>query len=292
MSPSSPLDRFLRTATQAARQAGAILAAHVGKPATVETKRSAIDLVTDLDRASEDLIPRILLKAFPDHGFYGEERPRLRQDAPYQWIVDPLDGTTNFVHGLPLFGISIGLAHHGTILVGVIYDPMRKELFTAAKGRGAFLNGKRIAVSPTRRLGQSLLSTGFASTFRERHHRYLSWFRAFEMRSQAVRRIGSTALSLADVAAGRLDGFYEQHLWPWDVAAGLLLIHEAGGRVTDFRGRPPKIEQGEVLASNGRIHRQMLNVLGGTTHRRRKTVGTARRRETSGAARRRLTGRR
>lgn len=266
--PSS-LDRMVRVAIQAARQAGTVLTAHVGKPLHVETKRSAVDLVTNIDRASEALIARRLLGAFPDHGFQGEEHPLRHGTAPYRWIVDPLDGTTNFVHGVPLFGVSIGLLHRERLQAGVIYDPSRRELFVAVRGRGAFLNGKRLRVTSTRRLAQSLLSTGFSTTFRAHAMRYLRWFRTFESSSHAVRRIGSTVLSLAYVAAGRLDGFYEQGLWPWDMAAGLLLVEEAGGRLSDFHGRPPHLSEGELVASNGHIHRAMLDILSRPAARRR-----------------------
>jgi len=167
----------------------------------------------------------------------------------------------NFVHGLPFFGVSIGLEARGTLIAGVIYDPMRRELFTASAGGGAFLNGRRISVSSTRRLARSLLSTGFSSAFRASSRAYLRWFRRFEASSHAVRRMGSTALSLAYVAAGRLDGFYERDLWPWDVAAGILLVREAGGAVSNFQGRPVVLGDGRLVASNGRIHGEMLRVL-------------------------------
>ncbi len=262
---------------RAARQAGALLAAHVGAPRVVQTKRSPIDLVTDVDRASELLIHHRLLKAFPDHGFYGEEHPALREAAPYQWIVDPLDGTMNFVHGLPLFGVSIALTHRGAPVVGVIYDPMRRELFWAIRGRGAFANGRRLAVSKTPRLETALLSTGFSSTFRRDPHRSLAWFQAFESRSRAVRRIGSTVLSLAYLAAGRLDGFYEQSLGAWDMAAGLLLVEEAGGRTSDFAGGPTHLAEGQLVASNRRIHREMLQILRSTQYIERPRPAPGRR---------------
>jgi len=255
------LQRCLDAAVRAARQAGPLLAAHVGEPTTVETKRSAIDLVTDIDRASEQLIHRLLHRAFPNHGFHGEEHAHLRSEAPYTWIVDPIDGTTNFVHGVPAFAVSIALAHRDTPVVGVIYDPIRKELFSGMKGCGAFLNGKRVSVSRTRLVEKSLLSTGFSVKFRTHPQRYLKWFRTLQTRSHAVRRIGCTTLSLAYVAAGRMEGFYEQDLWPWDIAAGMLLVQEAGGRITDFRGRPPNLREGELLATNGRIHREMQRLL-------------------------------
>ena len=261
MSAAIPVERVARVAIQAARKAGVLLAAHVGAPSTVHTKRNPADLVTEIDRASERLIARIVKRAFPDHGFYGEEHARRRLDSPYRWYVDPIDGTTNFVHGLPLFAISIGLAYRQAMLVGVIYDPIRRELFLAMKGRGAFLNGRRLRVSRTRSVARSLLATGFPNEFRRQPQPYLGWFLTLEARSRAVRRLGSTAISLAYVAAGRLEGFYEQQLWPWDIAAGLLLVQEAGGRVTDFSGGAPVLHDGKLVASNGRIHAELLRCL-------------------------------
>lgn len=259
--PYTTLQSCLEVATRAARRAGTLQAARMGRPRTVDTKRSAIDLVTEIDTASERLISDAITSRFPDHGYQGEEGLDVNPDAPYRWIVDPLDGTTNFVHGVPVFGISIGLLHHGAIVLGVIHDPTQRETFTAVKGRGAWLNGRRMRVSRVRRLEDSLLSTGFSAKFRKDPIRYLEWFWAFQHRTHAVRRMGSTALSLAYVAAGRQDGFYEQDLWPWDIAAGLLLIEEAGGRVSDFQGRPVKLEDGRVVASNGYLHRAMLQVI-------------------------------
>jgi len=261
MSSSPSLKHCVHVASQAAREAGALLTKYVGRPRRVDTKKSAIDLVTEVDHAAENLIFRRLHRAFPDHGFQGEERPRQRGKGPYRWVVDPLDGTTNFVHGVPLFGVSIALACNNAVLAGVIFDPMRNELFSASRGQGSSLNGRRIRVSGTSRLGSGLLSTGFATSFRRHSQRYLRWLKTFELDSRAVRRIGSTALSLAYVASGRLDGFYEERLWPWDIAAGVLLVSESGGRVTNFSGGDPDLERGELIASNGRIHRSILSRL-------------------------------
>ena len=260
MSPHT-LQRYAAAAGRVAVEAGQLLTTHLGKPKRVETKRSAIDLVTDVDRASELLIYRRLHRLFPDHGFYGEEHQHLRRDAPSRWIVDPIDGTNNFVHGFPFFGVSIALEQRRAMVVGIIYDPVRRELFVATKGGGAFLNGRRIHVSPTRQLAQSLLSTGFSSTFLTDAQPYLRWFEAFQRQSHGVRRLGSTVLSLAAIASGRLEGFYEQDLWPWDIAAGMLLVQEAGGRVSNFEGRAVQLEAGRLVASNGAIHHQMLRVI-------------------------------
>ena len=256
-----PLSRYAAIASSAAIKAGSFLVRYVGKPRRVETKRSAIDLVSEIDRASERLIHRILHNHFPDHGFCGEEYANLRREAPLRWIVDPLDGTNNFIHGLPLFGVSIALEHMGTPIVGVIYDPIRKELFTATIGGGSFLNGKRIHVSRIRQLSRSLLSTGFSSKFSKNTRPYLDWFTSFQRSSHGVRRIGSTVLCLAAIAAGRMEGFYEQDLWPWDIAAGIVLVQEAGGNVSDFDGSPVSLTEGRLVASNGRIHREMISAL-------------------------------
>lgn len=243
------------------------MARWIGKPRRVATKRSAIDLVTDLDRSCERLIQQMLRRATPGFGFLGEESGERRGDLPYRWIVDPLDGTNNFVHGLPIFAVSIGLEdgsrRPGAILVGVIYDPMRRELFVASKGRGAFLNRRRLRVSSTATLSNSLLSTGFSSKFLEQTQPYLGWFTTLQRQSHGVRRLGSTTVSLAAVASGRLEGFYEQDVWPWDIAAGMLLVEEAGGCVTNFHGAPVILDQGRIIASNGHIHRELVHILSG-----------------------------
>lgn len=256
--------RCARTAASAAREAGTLIARFAGRPSSVSTKRSAKDLVTEVDRASERMIHRILHRAFPTFGFLGEEHGRDREASAYRWIVDPVDGTINFVHGMPFFCISIGLEHAGALVAGVIYDPLRQHLFSGTRGHGAFLNGKRLRVSRHRVLGDSLLSTGFSSKFRTTPQPYLRWFQTLEARTHAVRRLGSTALCLAYVAAGWLDGFYERDLWPWDIAAGLLLVEEAGGRVSDFENNPVSLTAGRVVASNGRIHEAMLQALRGS----------------------------
>ena len=256
------MSQYLEVAVEAARLAGRVQARFIGRPASVATKRSPIDLVTDVDRTSERLIRGHLARHVPAHGIYGEEYGRLKPRAAYQWFIDPLDGTMNFVHGVPWFAVSIGLIHQGRPILGVIYDPIRKELFTAVHGQGARLNGRRLHVSRIRRLKDGLLSTGFSSQFHKDPTRYLGWFEQLQRRSHGVRRVGSTAISLAYVACGRFDGFYEQDLWPWDVAAGMVLVREAGGRVTDFAGRAlPNARRGLLLASNGAIHPELVRVL-------------------------------
>ncbi len=259
--PKPTLSHCVKVASEAAYQAAKLLLRYAGAPSKVETKRSPIDLVTEVDRAAEKLICKTLKRRFPEFGFLGEEHGAHNEGADYRWIIDPIDGTMNFVHGIPLFGISIGLEHRGRLVAGVIYDPSRKELYTAIRGRGAYLNGKRIYVSKTKKLANSILSTGFSSKFRRQPEPYLSWFRTFESNSHAVRRIGTTVLCLAYVAAGRMEGFYEMDLWPWDIAAGIVLVEEAGGRVTNFENKYPALERGRLIASNGHIHNQILKVL-------------------------------
>ena len=262
---SHELSQCLRVAIEAAKESGALLQRRPRSAMMYTTKRHAADLVTRFDRASERTIHRIIRRRFPDHGMLGEEKTRTNAEAAYQWIVDPLDGTTNFVHDVPFFGVSIGLVHRGRPIVGVIYDPSQRELYTAAHGHGARMYGCQIRVSRARRLSESLLSTGFSSRFRRQPAPFLRWFVALESRAHAVRRMGSTALSLAYVAAGRQDGFYEQDLWPWDIAAGMVLVEEAGGRITDFAGRPVRlsgnVRQYALVASNRLIHRPLLSHL-------------------------------
>jgi myo-inositol-1(or 4)-monophosphatase len=226
------------------------------------------DLVTAADRAVEKLIRTRLGQSFPSHGIYGEEGTRERLEGEYRWYVDPLDGTTNFAHGFPQFCVSLGLEHRppgtapaedGTLVAGVVYDPMRDEIFTARRGRGAELNGKPIHVSPVGQVLESLLATGFPS--RKRHlSPNIHFYHEFTLRSHGVRRAGSAALDLAYVAAGRMEAFWEFNLNPWDTAAGILLVTEAGGRVTDFSGDPYKLDSREILASNGRIHAELVKL--------------------------------
>jgi len=252
-------------AAEIAREAGALLREYFAQGVETEYKGD-VDLVTEADRAAERLIRARLSTAFPAHGIYGEEGTRERLEAAFRWYVDPLDGTTNFAHGFPHFAVSLGLEQRpagikpeedGTLEAAVIYDPMRDELFTAERGRGAQLNGKRIHVSKVRGVAEALLATGFPS--RKRHASpNIHFYQEFTLRSHGVRRAGSAALDLAYVACGRMEGFWEFNLNPWDTAAGILLVEEAGGRVTDFAGRPFRLSSDEVLASNGLIHDQLV----------------------------------
>ncbi|MGD0940226.1 MAG: inositol monophosphatase family protein [Terracidiphilus sp.] len=252
-------------ASAIAREAGTTLREFFTQGVATEYKGDS-DLVTMADRTSEKLIRERLAMAFPEHGIYGEEGTRDRMEGEFRWYVDPLDGTTNFAHGFPQFCVSLGLerraaelapSEDGTLLAAVIYDPMRDELFVAERGRGAMLNGISLRVSRTPELYEALVATGFPS--RKRHaNPNIHFYQEFTLRSHGVRRAGSAALDLAYVAAGRLDAFWEFTLNPWDTAAGILLVEEAGGQVTDFAGAHFKLDSREILASNGLIHAELL----------------------------------
>jgi len=248
-------------AVDAARRAGALLLGELGGPRHVEYKTGPTNLVTDMDRRAESLIVDALRATYPDHAILTEEAGALAGSSGERWIVDPLDGTTNYAHGVPVFAVSIALVAAGRLQIGVVYDPARDECFVAERGRGAELNGRRLRVSSVGVLDASVLATGFAYTIRQGRDTNLPEHDAFSVRCQAVRAIGSAALSLAWVAAGRFDGFWELVLGPWDVAAGALLIEEAGGRVTDLAGRPIDLAAPRTVASNGLIHEEMLSVL-------------------------------
>jgi myo-inositol-1(or 4)-monophosphatase len=254
------MNNFLDVACDAARKAGDLLRENISGIRQI-TYKGDINLVTEMDTRSERIIVGTLRTAFPDHGIVAEEETSISRDSGFQWIVDPLDGTTNYAHGYPCFSVSIGLEHEGRMIVGVVYDPMRDELFTAGKGGGAYLNGKRISVSAVDILIKSLLSTGFPYDRKESEKNNMGYFHDLLMASQEVRRDGSAALDLCSVAAGRFDGFWELKLKPWDVAAGSLIVQEAGGRVSDLCGGPARLDAGEIVASNGRIHQQMIDVL-------------------------------
>jgi myo-inositol-1(or 4)-monophosphatase len=252
-------------ATAIAIEAGVLIRGFFERGVTTEYKGD-VDLVTEADRASEKLITERLAAAFPSHGIYGEEGVRQRIDSEYRWYVDPLDGTTNFAHGFPVFCVSLGLEHRppgltagqdGELIAGVVYDPTRDELFVTEKGNGAWLNGRRIQVSGTKRLAEALLATGFPS--RKRHvSPNIHFYQELTLRSHGVRRAGSAALDLAYTACGRVDAFWEFHLNPWDTAAGALLVEEAGGRITRFDGAPFRLDSSETLATNGLLHEELL----------------------------------
>lgn len=258
---------FAHIAEGIARQAGALLRKFYEKGVSTEYKGEA-DLVTEADRASETLIVAGLHAAFPHHGVYGEEGTRERLDSEYRWYVDPLDGTTNFAHGFPAFCVILGLEHRpsglaveadGEIVAGVIYDPLRDEMFVAEKGRGAWLNGKPINVSKISSLAESLTATGFPSQKRHANPN-IHFYQQITLRSHGVRRAGSAGLDLAYVACGRLDGFWEFKLNPWDTSAGVLLVKEAGGTITHFDGGDFTLDSREVLATNGLILQEMKHI--------------------------------
>jgi myo-inositol-1(or 4)-monophosphatase len=253
-------DEFLEAAKAAAREAGGLLRENVDKRGEIMFK-GTVDLVTHFDRKSQEMIFRRLSAAFPGHGFLAEEGLSLPGTSDCRWIIDPIDGTTNFAHTFPVFCVSIALEQKGVVAVGVIYDPMRDELFEAVRGRGAFLNGARVRVSEIPELGKALLATGFPYDVRTSSFNNVREFNAFIVRAQAIRRCGSAALDLCYVACGRFDGFWELKLKPWDVAAGALIVEEAGGRVSDFEGRTFDPFNQRALASNGRIHEEMRKVL-------------------------------
>jgi myo-inositol-1(or 4)-monophosphatase len=254
------LECFLKVAVRACRAAGRIQLKAFGKVREVEYK-GEIDLVTDVDRHSEDRIIDLLTGTFPDHGYLAEERAPSRGRSDYLWIVDPLDGTTNYSRGFPIFAVSIALAWKGRPVVGAVYSPVLDELFTACRGNGAFLNGKRISVSRQSRLGEAFLATGFPYDIRRSKRNNLENFARFATRCLAIRRAGAAAMDLAWVASGRFDGFWELKLKPWDTAAGLLLVEEAGGQVTLPSGRPFRLGSRDIVASNGLVHGEMLDVL-------------------------------
>lgn len=251
------MSRYLPDLEPIARAAGALVMRYFAQHVTIEYKGD-VDLVTVADRSSEKLIVERLQALWPEHGIVGEEGTRTESDAEYHWYVDPLDGTTNFAHGYPVFCISIALARQdGQLEAGVLYDPTRDEMFAAERGGGAVLNGKPIHVSRTGSLAESILGTGFPS-FKRHKNPNIHFYHQLTLRSHGVRRAGSAALDLANVACGRYDGYWEFNLNPWDTAAGVLLVQEAGGKVTRFDGTPFRLDSREVLASNGLIHQELL----------------------------------
>jgi myo-inositol-1(or 4)-monophosphatase len=267
------MQEFKKIAIQAALKGGEILSRHRGKVKKIGYK-SEVNLVTDVDRISEEAILRIIRSNFPDHALLTEESKEFipeneKSKSIYEWIIDPLDGTTNYAHGLPIYCVSIALEENGKIILGVVYNPNLDELFVAERGKGAFLSKgwgsakrkRKISVSQTAELLQSLLATGFPYDIRTSEINNLDHFSNFYKKAQAVRRGGSAVLDLCYLAMGRFDGFWELKLSPWDMAAGSLMVEEAGGKVTDFLGGPFNIYLKEILATNGKIHQQMIEVL-------------------------------
>ncbi|MFQ5892692.1 MAG: inositol monophosphatase family protein [Nitrospinota bacterium] len=255
-----PYQHELAVAVEAAQAAGRLLMQHFGRPVHA-THKGAIDLVTEMDTASERLIIETLQAAFPDDGVLSEEAPPEQLERPRRWIIDPLDGTTNYAHALPTFAVSIALEVDGALVVGVIEDPVHGETFIATAGGRAFLNGEAVRVSEVAEFAEAFLATGFPYDIHTASVTNLDHFGNFARRALAVRRPGAAAIDLAHTACGRYDAFWELKLKPWDVAAGALLVAEAGGRVSDFTGEPLDIYRPEIVASNGLLHKAMLEVL-------------------------------
>ncbi|GJL54645.1 MAG: inositol monophosphatase [Nitrospirales bacterium] len=257
----SELDHLTNIAIEAAQLGGSILTDYAKKGFEIH-KKSQINLVTEADLASEKTIIGIINRTFPSHQILAEEEGLQTQDqSPYKWIIDPLDGTTNFAHGFPMYNVSIGVEYEGDVHVGVVLDPTRNELFVAQKGKGAWLNNTPIHVSATPKLGDALLVTGFAYDVHTVADNNLKEFCAFSLRARGMRRTGTAAIDLCYVACGRFDGFWELKLNPWDTAAGTLIVEEAGGKVTNYTGKPFSIYGQDIIASNGMIHHEMVRVL-------------------------------
>jgi len=257
---------MLGIAVKAARRAGAIInrAARDVELLAVTRKRHN-DFVTEVDKAAEEAIIEVLHRAYPDHAILAEESGATtgsQGESEYTWIIDPLDGTTNFIHGFPQYAVSIALRHKGVLTQAVIFDPTKNELFTGTRGRGAYLDDRRIRVSKRTQLAETLIGTGFPFRDFETLDEYIGMFRALTARTAGLRRAGSAALDIAYVAAGRLDGFWELGLSPWDMAAGALLVQEAGGLVGDFRGEPGYLDSGRIVCGNPKIFAQMLQIIG------------------------------
>ena len=246
---------YLETAADIAREAGALLATMFERRVAIESK-GEFDLVTEADRASERLVVERLSTHFPSHAIVAEEGGGHESASGFRWYVDPLDGTTNFAHGFPMFNVTMALESQGELIAGVIFDPIRNELFTAERGSGAYLNHRRIRVSQAKRLEESLLATGFPS--RKRHlNLNVHFYHQVAMMTHGVRRCGSAAIDLAYVACGRLDGFWEFGLNPWDMAAGRLIVAEAGGKYSGMHGEPHELRGPDVLVDNGLIHEEL-----------------------------------
>ena len=257
------MSELLQVAIDAATEAGSFLKGSVGKVIAVEAKSGeARNLVSEIDRGAEEKIIRHIHSHFPHHSILAEESGGDTGPAEYRWIIDPLDGTTNFLHGLQIFSVTIGVEHNGEVIAGVVYNPNADELFTAEQSSGAYLNGVRISVSDKRELIDSLLVTGFPYDIAANPHHAVEHFVSFLYEAGGIRRLGSAAIDLAYVAAGKFDGFWEVHLHPWDMAAGTLLVREAGGMVSGLFGEPTTIYRKQIVASNGHIHDAMVRVFG------------------------------
>lgn len=250
---------FLKTAVDASRIAGEVILHNIGKLSKkdIDTKQVS-DFVTRVDKESEDVIIRIIKERFPEHSILAEESKKETAPDEFRWIIDPLDGTTNFIHGFPVFSVSIALEHNSDVIAGVVYDPVRKESFAALKGSGAYLNCTQLKQIETNDMSNALIATGFPFRKKEMIDKYLEVFRKLFCKVSDIRRAGSAAIDLAYLAAGRCDGFFEIGLSPWDIAAGSLLIQETGGIVTDFGGGPDYLETGNIVAACPALHHEIL----------------------------------
>ena len=255
------LEDITKIAVEAAQLGGSILTDFAKKGFEIQ-KKSEINLVTEADLASEKAVVGVISKAFPSHQILAEEKGlHTTHESPYKWIIDPLDGTTNFAHGFPLYNVSIGVEYEGTVLVGVVLDPTRNELFVAKKEQGSTLNNTPIHVSTSQKLSNALLVTGFAYDVQTVADNNLKEFCAFSLRTRGMRRTGTAAIDLCYIACGRFDGFWELKLNPWDTAAGKLIVEEAGGKITNYKSEPYSIYGQDIIASNGLIHEEMVGVL-------------------------------
>ncbi len=246
---------------QIAKEAGAVIRENYRKDFSVEFKTNASNLVTEVDKKAEETIMNFIKTEFPTHGILSEESGETKNSSEYVWVIDPLDGTTNFAHGLPIFAVSIGVQKNGETIYGVVYDVMNDFAYTSEKGSGAFCNSRKMTVNKNDNLNHSLLVTGFPYDIKQNPHKAIEKFNKFLLNSRAVRRLGSAAIDLALVADGIFDGFWEVHLFPWDMCAGQLLVEEAGGKVTNFNNERMSIFDKQLLATNGKIHEAMRNIL-------------------------------
>lgn len=249
-------------AIEAALAAGKVLIENLGKLSAdqIETK-SKNNFVTEIDKLSEKTIINIINSVFPDHCIFAEESGDNKKDSDYRWLIDPIDGTTNYIHSIPFFCVSIALEYKDEIILGVVYDPVREEMFYAMKGEGAFLNNKKISVSSKEHMSESIVTVGFPYKSHHNIEKYINTLTKIAGSCSNIRKVGSAALDLAYVAAGRFDGYWELDLSQWDIAAGIIIVREAGGMVTDIEGKEGFMETGNIVASNKKIHSQILNVL-------------------------------
>lgn len=255
------MDELKEVLLTATKEAGRIILHYFNGVFKVGHKEGVNNLVTEVDKLSEDRIIEVIRASYPSHTIISEEVGELIQPSEYQWIIDPIDGTVNFAHGIPLCCVSIGLMHQGKLILGAVYNPMMNELFVAEKGKGATLNGERIQVSSKSDFSKACLVTGFPYKWPEAEEHPIKVFERFVLEGLPIRRLGSAALDLCWVACGRFDGFWEYNLNEWDVAAGYLIVQEAGGRITDFDGLEYNVFEKQTLATNGLIHEQMLKII-------------------------------